>query len=172
MAETKDEAFNAQNNEQVLSSINEWMVQQADAAKSTNQAAQLSDLGSCVSQKGSYFSPSSASQPSTKSLCSASQGHPINPSKQANIPPGASSRPSVEKQVFPAICGLLIAIVVAVVWQAYRDDQTMKLVKAWGHSSVIWLPAALGATPRKSESAAEPSNKLSDQPTSTPAETS
>ena len=65
----------------------------------------------------------------------------------------------------------LIAIVVAVVWQAHRDDQTMKLVRAWGNSSMIWLSAALGATQRESEAAAEPS-KLSDQATSTPAVTS
>jgi hypothetical protein len=152
MAESKDQALNPQNSEQVLSSINEWMVQQADAVKSTN--------------------PSIASEPSIKSSSSASQEHPIDPSKQANIPPGASSRSSFERQVFRTICGLLIAIVVAVVWQAYRDDRTMKLVKAWGHSSVIWLSAALGATQRESESAAEPSTKLSDQATSTPAVTS
>jgi hypothetical protein len=139
MAESKDQALNPQNSEQVLSSINEWMVQQADAVKSTN--------------------PSIASEPSIKSSSSASQEHPIDPSKQANIPPGASSRSSFERQVFRTICGLLIAIVVAVVWQAYRDDRTMKLVKAWGHSSVIWLSAALGATQRESESAAEPSTK-------------
>lgn len=112
MAESKDQALNPQNSEQVLSSINEWMVQQADAVKSTN--------------------PSIASEPSIKSSSSASQEHPIDPSKQANIPPGASSRSSFERQVFRTICGLLIAIVVAVVWQAYRDDRTMKLVKAWG----------------------------------------
>jgi hypothetical protein len=151
MAESKDQALNPQNSEQVLSSINEWMVQQADAVKSTN--------------------PSIASEPSIKSSSSASQEHPIDPSKQANIPPGASSRSSFERQVFRTICGLLIAIVVAVVWQAYRDDQTMKLVKVWGHSSVIWLSAALGATLRESASTAEPSTKLSDQAASTPAVT-
>jgi hypothetical protein len=171
MAESKDQALNPQNSEQVLSSINEWMIQQADAVKSTNQAAQPSDLGNCASRKGSYFSPS-ISEPSIKSSSSAPQEHPIDPSDQVSIPPGASSRSSLQRQVFLTICGLLIAIAVAVVWQAYRDDQTMKLVKAWGHSSVIWLSAALGATPRKSESAAAPSTKLSDQATSTPAVTS
>ena len=172
MVKSKDQALNPQNSEQVLSSFHEWMVQQADAVKSTNQAAQLSDLDNCASRKGSYFPPSIASEPSIKSSSSASQEHPIDPSKQANIPPGASNRSSVERQVFRTICGLLIAIVVAVVWQAYRDDQTMKLVKAWGHSSVVWLSAALGATQRESKSVAEPSTKLSDQATSTPAVTS
>ena len=55
MAESKDQALNPQNSEQVLSSINEWMVQQADAVKSTN--------------------PSIASEPSIKSSSSASQEH-------------------------------------------------------------------------------------------------
>jgi hypothetical protein len=58
-----------------------------------------------------------------------------------------------------------------VAWQAYRDNQTRNLFKAWGHSSVIWLSSALGATERVPESTAKPSTKLSDQ-TSAPAVTS
>ena len=104
-------------------------------------------------------------EPSIKSSSSASPERPIDPSKQANIPPVASNRSSVERRVFRTVCGLLIAIVVAVVWQAYRDDQTRKLIKAWGYSSVIWLSAALGAKQRDAKSAAEPSTKLSDQAT-------
>jgi hypothetical protein len=172
MVESKDQALNPQNSEQLLTSFHEWMVQQAHAVKSTNQAAQLSDLDNCASRKGSYFSPSIASEPFIKSSSSASQEHQIDPSKQANIPRGASNRSSVERQVFRIICGLLIAIVVAVVWQAYRDDQTMKLVKAWGHSSVVWLSAALGATQREAGSAAEPSTTSSDHAASTPGVTS
>ena len=171
MVESKEQALNSQNSEQVLNSFHEWMVQQAHVVKSTNQPARLSDLDNCASRKGSYFSPSIASEPSIKSSSNASQEHLIGPSKEANIPPGASNRSSVERRVFRIICGLLIAIVVAVVWQAHRDDQTMKLVRAWGNSSMIWLSAALGATQRESEAAAEPS-KLSDQATSTPAVTS
>jgi hypothetical protein len=169
MVESKEQALNLQNSEQVLISFHEWMVQQAHAVKSTNQATQLSDLENTASRKGSYFPPSIASEPSIKSSSSASQEFDFDPSKQTNVPPGASNRSPVERQVFRIICGLVIAIVFAVVWQAYRDDQTMKLVKAWGHSSVIWLSAALGASLRESESAAEPSTKFSDQAASTPA---
>ncbi len=50
-------------------------------------------------------------------------------------------------------------IVVAVVWLSYRDDQTKKLIEAWGRSSVVWLSTALGAGGGVSESAAEPSTK-------------
>jgi hypothetical protein len=172
MVESKDQTLNPQDSEQILSSFHEWMMQQAHVVKSTNQAAQFSDLDSCASRNGSYFSPSIGLEPSIKSSSSASQEHPIDPSKQASISPGASNRSSAERQVFRIICGLLIAVAVAVVWQAYRDDQTMILVKTWGHSSVIWLSAALGPTQRESESAADPSTKLSDDATSTPGVTS
>ena len=74
-----------------------------------------------------------------------------------------SSRSPVEKPAFRAICGLLIAVVVAVVWQAYRDDQTIRLVKAWRHSATVWLSAALNAMPSKSEIAAELNTKLPEQ---------
>jgi hypothetical protein len=171
MVESKEQALNPQTSEQVLNSFHEWMVQRAQAVKSTNQPAQPSDLDNYASRKGSYFSPSIASEPSIKSSSGATQENRVGHGKQANIPPGASNRSSVERRVFRIICGLLIAIVVAVVWQAHRDDQTMKLVRAWGNSSMIWLSAALGATQRESEAAAEPS-KLSDQATSTPAVTS
>ena len=168
MVESKDQAVNPPNSEQVLNSFHEWMVQQAHAVKSTKQAAQLSD----ASRKGACFPPSIAPEPSIKSSSSASPEHPIDPSKQANIPPVTSNRSSIERRVFRTVCGLLIAIVVAVVWQTYRDDQTVKLIEAWGHSSVVWLSAALGATQRDSKSAAQPSTKLSDQAAPAPAVTS
>lgn len=137
-------------------------------------SSSIFDLDNRASQKGSCFLPSIAPrEPSIESSSSASPELPIDLSQQANIPPVANNRPSVGRQVFRTVVrGLLIAIVVAVVWQAYRDDQTRKLIKAWGHSSVIWLSSALGATERDLESAAEPSTKLSDQATSTPAATS
>jgi hypothetical protein len=162
MVESKDQALNSQNGEQVLRSFQEWMVEQAHAAKSTNQAAQFSDLDNHDSRKGS--SPSIAPrEPSIESSSSASPGLPIDPSQQANIPRVASNRPFVSRQVVRTVVrSLLIAIVVAVVWQAYRDNQTGKLIKAWGHS-VIWLSSTLGATERDSESTAESSTKLSDQ---------
>jgi hypothetical protein len=158
-----DPALNSQNGEQVLRSIQEWMVQAADAAKTTNQAA---DQGNCASGKGSYFSPSTAPrEPSS----SASLERPIDPSQQANIPPVGSNGPFTERRMVRIVVGgLLIAIAVATAWQAYSDNQTRKLIEALGHSSVIWLSSALGATERGSESVAEPSTKLSEQATQTP----
>jgi hypothetical protein len=159
-----------ENGDQVLRSFHEWMVQQARAANSTNQEAQFSDLNNQASRKGSYFSPTIAfREPSIDR--STSPELRVAPRQQANISPVATIGPSVGNRVFrAAVRGLLIAIVVAVVWLAYRDDQTKKLIEAWRHSSAIWLASALGAGGRVSESAAEPSTK--DQVASTPAATS
>jgi hypothetical protein len=85
---------------------------------------------------------------------------PIDLTQRSNISPVASNRPSVGKLAFRvAVRGILIMIVVAVVWLSYRDDQTKKLIEAWGRSSVVWLSTALGAGGGVSESAAEPSTK-------------
>ena len=150
MVKSKDQALNPQNGDQVLRSFQEWMVQQAHAAKSTNQAAQSSIWIIARPRKDLVSFRVLRPEPSIKSSSSASPELPIDLSQQANIPPVANNRPSVGRQVFRTVVrGLLIAIVVAVVWQAYRDDQTRKLIKAWGHSSVIWLSSALGATERE-----------------------
>ena len=157
-----DQALSSQNGEQVLRSFQEWMVQQAHAAKTDNHA----------SGKGSHFSPSIAPREPSIEASSSASPEPIDPSQQANIPPVASNRPFVGKRMVRTVVGgVLIAIVVAVAWQTYRDNHARKLVKAWGHSSVIWLSSALGATEGVSGSTAESSTKLSDQ-TSTPAVTS
>jgi hypothetical protein len=135
MVQSKDQTLNPHNGDEVLRSFHEWMVQQDRAAKPTNQQAQLSDLDNQESPKGSYFSPTIASrEPSLGSP--TSPGLPIDLSQ--NVSPVASNRPSVGKRVSrAAVRGLLIAIGVAVVWLAYRDDQTKKLIEDWGHSSVI-----------------------------------
>ena len=170
MFQSKDQALDLQNGAQVLRSFHEWMVQQSHAAKSTNQKAQFSDLNNQASRKASYLSPTIASQePSTDS--STTPEPPIDLSQQVNISPVAGNRPSAGKHLFRVVVsGLLIAIVVAVMWLTSRDDQTRKLVKLWGHSSVIWLSSALGTPGRDSEAAAKPSSK--DQAASTPMATS
>ena len=81
-----DPALNSQNGEQVLRSIQEWMIQQAHAAKTVNQAA---DIDNHASRKGSR-------EPSIEASGSASPERPIDPSQQAKIPPVANNRPFVE----------------------------------------------------------------------------
>jgi len=170
MGETKGH-LDPQNS--VLSSFHEWMIQQAHAAKSPIGAVPRPDQDNCASAKSASIAP----ELSIKSTSGASQERPIGPSEHANVPAGGSS---FETRIVRAICSLLIVVAVAAAWQAYRDDQTRKLVQAWGHSSVIWLSDALGAglaaTPvanrQQPESAAEPGGNLSDQAKSTPAATS
>jgi hypothetical protein len=58
---------------------------------------------------------------------------------------------------------LIIAVAVGAGWQLYEGDQTKELLKAWGHSSLIWMSAVLGASQRDSEMATDPGSKLSDR---------
>jgi hypothetical protein len=170
MGEIKDH-LDAQNNEQVLSSFHEWIIQQAHAAKSAKGAVRPPDPDNGAFVK----SPCTAPELSVKSSIGSSQECPVDPSEQAAPAPGSSRISSFETRVVCMICGLLVAVAVAVAWQAYRDEQTMKLVQAWKHSSVIWLSDALGAAlgaasganRQQSQSAAqsvvEPSDTSSDQ---------
>jgi hypothetical protein len=108
-------------------------------------------------------------EPSIEPSSIASPERPVDPSQQANVPPAASYWPFVKKRmVRTAVGGLLTAVVVAVVWQTYRDNETRKLIKALGHSPVIWLSSPFVATERDSASAAHPGTKLSDQAAQTP----
>jgi hypothetical protein len=179
MGEIKDH-LDAQNNEQVLSSFHEWIIQQAHAARSAKGAVRPPDPDNGASVK----SPRIAPELSVKSSIGSSQECPVDPSEQAALAPGRSRISSFETRVVRMICGLLVAVAVAVAWQAYRDEQTMKLVQAWKHSSVIWLSDALGAaldaasganrqqSQSAAESAVEPSNTSSDQAKPTSAVTS
>src|SRR5215472_15562075 len=75
-------ALSSQKDEQVLRSFQEWMVQQAHAAKTTNQAA---DVDNHASGKGSHFSPSIAPREPSIEASSSASPEPIDPSQQSNI---------------------------------------------------------------------------------------
>jgi hypothetical protein len=77
-----DPALSSQNGEQVLRSFQEWMVQQAHAAKTTNQAAEIDNH---ASGKGSHFSPSIAPREPAIKASSSGSPEPIDPGHQANI---------------------------------------------------------------------------------------
>ena len=163
-----DPAFDSRNAAKVLRSIEEWMVQQAHAAKPTIQTA---GIDSCGPEKGTEPPPIvAAPEPSCELSSGASPERPIDQTQQANCSPARSNALFVSKwMVRSVVGGLVIAIVVAVVWQTYRDNQARKLIKAWGHSSVIWLSSSFGATQHGSELLAQSSTKLSDQAAQTPA---
>src|SRR5262249_56161123 len=108
---------------------------------------QAGDIDNHASGKGSHFSSSIAPREPSIEASSGASPEPIDPSQQANIPPVASNRPFVGKRMVRTVVGgVLIAIVVAVAWQTYRDNHASKLVKSWGNSSVIWFLSALVAT--------------------------
>jgi hypothetical protein len=162
-----DPAFDSRNADKVLRSIEEWMVQQAHAAKPTIQTA---GIDNCGPEKGTQPSPIvAAPEPSFELSSSASPERPIDQTQQANCSPARSNALFVSKwMVRSVVGGLVIAIVVGVVWQTYRDNQARKLIKAWGHSSVMWLSSSFGATQHDSELSAQSSTKLSDQAAQTP----
>ena len=154
-----DPAFKSQNGDEVLRSIEEWMVQQARAAKTTNQTA---DKDNCGPGKGTPFSPGIAPpEPSIEPPSSGSPDRPIEPSQQAKNSTSASNE--LKRMVRVMVGVLLVGVVLGAVWQTYRDEQTRNLIKDWRHSSMSWLSYSFSATQRDSESSAQSSTKLSDQ---------
>ena len=157
-----DPALKSQNGDEILRSIEEWMVQQAHATKPTNQTA---DINKSSPPKETPLAPSIAPpEHSIESVGSAPPERPIHTSQQANISPAASSELFAKKRLAQTILGgFLIAFVVGVVWQTYRDNQTRNLIEAWEHSSVAWLTSIFSAKQRESRTSAQSSTKLSDQ---------
>jgi hypothetical protein len=157
-----DPALKSQNGEQVLRAIEKWMVQQAHAAKPANQTADISRSGPL---KETPLSPSiTPSEHSIESVGSALPECPIHTSQQTNISPATGNELFAKKRLAQTILGgFLIALVVGVVWQTYRDNRTRNLIEAWEHSSVAWMTSFFSATQRESRTSAQSSTKLSDQ---------
>jgi hypothetical protein len=120
--------------------------------------------------KQTPLSPSIApAESSIESARSAPPGRPIDSSQQANSSPTTSNELFAKKRVVRTVVGgLLIAFVVAAVWQTYRDHQTRNLIKA----SAYWLTSSFRATQRESRSSAQSSTKLPDRAVQTPTATS
>lgn len=132
---------------------------------------QTAGIDNCGPEKGTQPPPIvAAPEPSFELTSSASPERPIDQTQQqANYSPARSNALFVSKwMVRIVVGGLVIAIIVGVVWQTYRDNQARKLIKAWGHSSVIWLSSSFGATQHDSELLAQSGTKLSDQAAQTP----
>ena len=164
-----DPAFNSRSGDEVLRSIEEFMAQQADAAK---PAIQTSGTDNCGPDKATLCPPSVASPgPSIGRSSTASPERSIGQDQQAESSP-ASNEFLIRRVVRTVVGGLLLVIIAAVAWQTYQDDQTGKLIKAFAHSSVIWLSPSFGATQRDSESLAQSVAKTSDQAAQMPPATS
>ena len=162
-----DPAFNSRNGDEVLRSIEEFMAQQAHAAK---PAIQTSD--NCSPTKATLCPPSVAAPgPSIGPSSSASPERSIGQGQQAESSP-ASNEFLIKRVVRTVVGGLLLVMIVAVTWQTYQDDQTGKLIKVLAYSSVIRLSPSLGATQRNSESSVHSVANTPDQALQMPSATS
>jgi hypothetical protein len=98
-----DPALKSQNGDEILRSIQEWMVQQAHAAKPTNQTADINKSGP---PKETPLSPSIAPpEHSIESVGSAPPERPIQMSEQANISPATSNELFAKKRLVQTILG-------------------------------------------------------------------
>ena len=166
MVDSQSQALNLQHgDDQALHSLlQEWIAKQAQGRKTKDQTDRKAfpDLDDGTSRtQPSYFSPS-VPEPSVDSPSGTSPESSIDPNQRANIQE-VGGRSSVGRRTFrTVVSGLIIAVAVGAGWQVYRGDQTKELLKTWGHSSLIWMSAVLGASQRGSELATEPDSKLSD----------
>ena len=109
----------------VLRSFKEWMVQEAQADRNRKAFLGLNDTAG----ENSYISPNIASQEP-----------PINPNQRAVIEEISDNKPSVGRRVFRTfVYSLIFAAMVAVAWQAYRDDEAKKMFSVLGHSWLTWV---------------------------------
>ena len=134
------------------------------------QPAQPSDLDNCASRKGSYFSPSIASEPSIKSSSSATQENRVGHGKQANITPGREQRVVCRKAGISHHLRFLLPLSLLRFGRpigTIRPLNWLELGKFVNDLVVgcSWRHAARVGT------AAEPNTELPDQAASTPAVT-
>jgi hypothetical protein len=160
-----DPAFNSRKGDEVLRSIEQFIAEQARAAKHSIEAAGIDNGGS---QKGPQLSPIAASPERSDPSTISSAEHSIDQSQQAKSS-SAGNEFLIKSVVRTLVGGLFLVIVAAVAWQTYQDDQTRKLVKALAHSSVIWLSSSFNATQGDSKSSVAKTSDLAVQmPTATP----
>jgi hypothetical protein len=159
-----DPVLKPQDAEKILSSIQEWMIEQA--ANPTNPTE---DIDKSEARKETPPSASSVSpEPSVESSSCVPLGGPFEPSQEGKGSRVASNELFVRAGlVRTVVVVLLIAFVVGVAWYIYRDTQTRSLITA----SVNWLTSSFGANQRKSTISAQSSIEPSEQiktPTVTP----
>jgi hypothetical protein len=156
-----DPSFKSQNGDEVLRSIQEWIVQQPHSEKPMRQTT---DVDKSRLAKETPPSPRVAhAEPSVDSARSSSPGSQAYLGEQANSSPTTTTELFLRKRVVrPVVGGLLVAIVLGAVWQTYSDNQTRTLIK----SSMYRLTSSFGATMRGSISSTQ--SPLSDQAPQTP----
>jgi hypothetical protein len=149
-------ALKPQEADKILSSIQEWMIKQA--ANPTNPAE---DIDKSEFRKDPSISPSVAPVgPPIEASSSVTPGRPLDPSQDGKSSPVATNLFARMKLVVGVV---LMALVVGVVWHAYRDNQTRNPIRA----SLYWLTSSFSATKPESRTSAQSSTELSDR-TQTP----
>jgi hypothetical protein len=154
MVRLQSQARNVQHDDfdNVLRSFHEWMVEKAQADRNGKVSSGWNDTAG----ESSYVFPSVASP-----------GPSIVPNQRAMSEEISGNKPSIGRRVFRTfIYSLTVAALVAVAWQAYSDDETRKIIRAWEHSSLTWLSSLSGhkssvgphlaaaSTPKSSDQAA------------------
>lgn len=132
MVGSQDPVHNVQHDdgEKVLRSFKEWIVQEAQAGRDRRASLGRNDTVG----ESSYVPPSVAST-----------GPSMNPNQRAIVEEISGNKPSVGRRVFwMFVSSLIVAAMVAVAWQAYRDVQTKEMISAWGRSSLTWLSTLSG----------------------------
>jgi uncharacterized protein YoxC len=149
-------ALKPQEADKILSSIQEWMIKQA--ANPTNPTV---DIDKSEFEKDTSISPSVAPVgPRIEPSGGVTPGRPLDPSQAGKSSPVDANLFARMKLVVGVI---LIALLVGVVWHAYRDNQTGNPIRA----SLYWLTSSFNATKRESITSAQSSIELSDK-TQTP----
>jgi hypothetical protein len=160
-----DAVLKPQDADKILSSIQEWMIQQA--ANPTNLTEDMDKSGA---RKEIAFSPSIApAEPCIESSSSVPPGRPFDPGQEGKSSPSTSNEVFVRMRLVRTVVGvLLIAVIAGAVLLTYRGNQTRNTMKA----SVYWLTSSFSAAQRASRIPAQSSAELSDQAAKTPTTTS
>jgi hypothetical protein len=167
MDSSQSQGLNLHDDQALHASLQEWISQQAKVVKTMDEvdrkaSPDLDDGASRTSQ--CYFSPNVVStEPSIGFPSGTSPESSIGRNRRANMQE-IGGRPPVGKRIFrTGVGGLIVAVAVGAGWQVYGGDQTKELLKAWGHSSLIWMSGVFGTSPRDSEFATEPYSKSPGQ---------
>ncbi len=124
----------------ILRSFHEWRVQMARA----DENRKVLSVGDDMAEEEAYIAPRIAPlEPS------------IVPDQRATVEEIKGSKPSVARRIFRTfIYGFVVAALVTVAWQAYKDDSTKGMISAWLSATSRSVDPNVAAAPKTSDQAA------------------